>query len=61
MKKYIVHLHDYEENGKNRKIVQEEETDQIQLQVVDNVIYASLNDMYDVETGVNKKIWKRKC
>ena len=38
----------YEENGENRKIVQEEETDQIQLQVVDNVIYASLNDMYDV-------------
>ena len=29
---------DYEENGENRKIVQEEETDQIQLQVVDNVI-----------------------
>ena len=48
----------YEENGKNRKIVQEEETDQIQLQVVDNVIYASLNDMYDVEMGLIKKYGK---
>lgn len=49
---------DYEENGKNRKIVQEEETDQIQLQVVDNVIYASLNDMYDVEMGLIKRYGK---
>ena len=49
---------DYEENGENRKIVQEEETDQIQLQVVDNVIYASLNDMYDVEMGLIKKYGK---
>ena len=48
----------YEENGENRKIVQEEETDQIQLQVVDNVIYASLNDMYDVEMGLIKKYGK---
>ena len=49
---------DYEENGENRKIVQEEETDQIQLQVVDNVIYASLNDMYDVEMGLIKRYGK---
>ena len=49
---------DYEENGENRKIVQEEETDQIQLQVVDNVIYASLNDMYDVEMGLIKRSGK---
>ena len=49
---------DYEENGENRKLVQEEETDQIQLQVVDNVIYASLNDMYDVEMGLIKRYGK---
>ena len=46
---------DYEENGENRKIVQEEETDQIQLQVVDNVIYASVSythlDVYKRQEG----------
>ena len=27
----------------------ERETDQIQLQVIDNIVYASLNDLYDVQ------------
>ena len=30
-------------------ILQERETDQIQLQVIDNIVYASLNDLYDVQ------------
>lgn len=49
---------DYEEHGEEGTILQEEETDQIQLQVVDNVIYASLNDMYDVEIELIKKYGK---
>ena len=50
---------DYEEHGEEGTILQEEETDQIQLQVVDNVIYASLNDMYDVEIELIKNMERR--
>ena len=48
----------YKEHGEEGTILQEEETDQIQLQVIDNIIYASLNDMYDVEIDLIKKYGK---
>ena len=37
--------------------MQEEETNRIQLQIVDNIIYASVKDLYDVEMGIMKKVW----
>ena len=39
-------------------ILQERETDQIQLQVIDNIVYASLNDLYDVQIEMIKKYGK---
>ena len=39
----------YQEGWKGESIVQEEETNKIQLQIVDNIIYASVKDLYDVE------------
>ena len=35
-------------------ILQERETDQIQLQVIDNIVYASLNDLYDVQIEMRR-------
>ena len=49
----------YKEHGEEGTILQEEETDQIQLQVIDNIIYASLNDMYDVEIDLIKNMERR--
>ena len=46
----------YQEGWEGERIVQEEETDQIQLQIVDNIIYASVKDLYDVEMEMMKKV-----
>ena len=46
----------YEEGWKGESIVQEEETNRIQLQIVDNIIYASVKDLYDVEMEMMKKV-----
>ena len=46
----------YQEGWEGESIVQEEETDQIQLQIVDNIIYASVKDLYDVEMEMMKKV-----
>lgn len=41
----------YAEEG---TVLWEEETDEIQLQIVDNVVYASIKDIYDVERRLIK-------
>ena len=46
----------YQEGWKGESIVQEEETNKIQLQIVDNIIYASVKDLYDVEMEMMKKV-----
>ena len=46
----------YQEVWKGESIVQEEETNKIQLQIVDNIIYASVKDLYDVEMEMMKKV-----
>ena len=46
----------YQEGRKGESIVQEEETNKIQLQIVDNIIYASVKDLYDVEMEMMKKV-----
>ena len=46
----------YQEGWKGESIVQEEETNKIQLQIDDNIIYASVKDLYDVEMEMMKKV-----
>ena len=45
-----------EEGWTGASIVQAEETNRIQLQLVDNIIYASVKDLYDVEMEMMKKV-----